>query len=120
MFIVFLLFILVTMGISAFTTSLIIYLFCITAFGFATACYSTLQSTILYLNSSPELRSSTFSLLTIAIGSGALGALNILVMSDTNTTPMVGIVIAVEGLVALVSLLLILYVLHPTFKMFKE
>ena len=101
MFTIFLAIILISMISSALTNNLIFYLACIIVFGFSAACYSALQSTIIYLYSSPELRSPTFSLLTIAIGSGALGSLNIFIMSKTLMTEKITIIIGIKGLLLL-------------------
>ena len=120
MFIIFLSIILLAMASSALSNNLIIYLFCIIVFGSSAACYSALQSTIIYLNSSPELRSPTFSLLTIAIGSGSLGSFNILLMSNSLKTELITIIIAIEGLVMLLIALVGVSFLHSSSKIFKE
>tara|TARA_B100001121_G_scaffold250134_1_gene225961 strand:- start:65 stop:358 length:294 start_codon:yes stop_codon:yes gene_type:complete len=96
------------------------YLFSILIFGMATACYSALQSTIIYINSTPELRSSTFSLLTIAIGCGALGSLNIYLMSDFFTTEKISNIMAIEGLLAGLSFIIIALVRFPISKFFEK
>ena len=102
MFTIFLAIILGSMISSAVTNNLIVYLVCIIAFGFSAACYSALQSTIIYLNSLPDLRSPTFSLLTIAIGCGSLGSLNIYIMSKKITTELITIIIGCEGILMLI------------------
>jgi MFS family permease len=98
-FILYLAIILVSISLAALSDVLFIYLFSIFIFGIATACYSALQSTIVYINSTPELRSPTFSLLTIAIGCGALGSLNIFFMTEFFTTEKIALIMALEGLV---------------------
>ena len=98
-FILYLVVILISISLAALSDILFIYLFSILIFGIATACYSALQSTIVYINSSPELRSSTFSLLTIAIGCGALGSLNIFLMTEFFLTEKIALIMAIEGLV---------------------
>ncbi len=108
-FISFLAIILLCISLSASSNSIFVYLLSILIFGIATACYSALQSTIVYINSTPELRSSTFSLLTIAIGCGALGSLNIYLMSDFLTTEEISNIMAIEGF--LVSLFFIIIAL---------
>ncbi len=98
-FILYLAVILFSIYLAALSKVLFIYLFSILIFGIATACYSALQSTIVYINSTPELRSSTFSLLTIAIGCGALGSLNIFLMTEFFITEKIALIMALEGLV---------------------
>tara|TARA_Y100001933_G_scaffold176008_1_gene174476 strand:- start:63 stop:326 length:264 start_codon:yes stop_codon:yes gene_type:complete len=86
----------------------------------ATACYSALQSTIIYINSIPELRSSTFSLLTIAIGCGAFGSLNIYLMSDFFTTEEISNIMAFEGLLVGLFFIIIALVRFPVPKFFEK
>ena len=86
----------------------------------ATACYSALQSTIIYINSTSELRSSTFSLLTIAIGCGAIGSLNIFLMSDFLTTEKISHIMAIEGLLVSLFFIIIALVRFPMSKFFEK
>ena len=86
----------------------------------ATACYSALQSTIIYINSTSELRSSTFSLLTIAIGCGALGSLNIFLMSDFFATEKISHIMAIEGLLVSSFFLIIALARFPMSKFFEK
>ena len=53
-FILYLAIILVSISLAALSDVLFIYLFSIFIFGIATACYSALQSTIVYINSPPS------------------------------------------------------------------
>ena len=76
--------------------------------GIVTSSYSALQSSIIYLYSTPALRSSTFSLLTIAIGSGALGTLNISFMSKYFTTQQLTFIMGLEGILFFVLVLMFL------------
>ena len=97
-FIAYLAIILLSISLAASSGSIFVYLLAILIFGMATACYSALQSTIFYINSTSELCSSTFSLLTIAIGCGAFGSLNIYLMSNFFTTDKISHIMAIEGL----------------------
>ena len=119
-FISFLAIILLCISLSASSSSIYMYLLFIFIFGMATACYSALQSTIIYMNSTPELRSSTFSLLTIAIGCGALGSLNIYLMSAFFTTEEISNIMAIEGLLVGFFFLLLALVRFPIYKFFEK
>jgi len=119
-FISFLAIILLSISLSASSNSIFMYLFSILIFGMATACYSALQSTIIYINSTPELRSSTFSLLTIAIGCGAFGSLNIYLMSDFFTTEEISNIMAFEGLLVGLFFIIIALVRFPLSKFFEK
>ena len=119
-FISFLAIILLSISLSASSNSIFMYLFSILIFGMATACYSALQSTIIYINSIPELRSSTFSLLTIAIGCGAFGSLNIYLMSDFFTTEEISNIMAMEGLLVGLFFIIITLVRFPISKYFEK
>ena len=119
-FIAFLGIILVSISLSASSNSIYMYSLSILIFGMATACYSALQSTIIYLNSTPELRSSTFSLLTIAIGCGALGSLNIYLMSTFFTTEEISNIMAIQGLLAGLLFLIVASVRFPIYKFFEK
>ena len=119
-FIAFLAIILLSISLSSSSNSIFMYLFYILIFGMATACYSALQSTIIYINSTPELRSSTFSLLTIAIGCGALGSLNIYLMSDFFTTEEISKIMAIEGLLVGLFFINIALLRFPISKFFEK
>ena len=119
-FISFLAIILLSISLSASSNSIFMYLFSILIFGMATACYSALQSTIIYINSTPELRSSTFSLLTIAIGCGALGSLNIYLMSAFFSTEEISNIMAIEGLLVGLVFMIIALVRFPLSKFFEK
>ena len=119
-FISFLAIILLSISLSASSNSIFMYLFSILIFGMATACYSALQSTIIYINSTPELRSSTFSLLTIAIGCGALGSLNIYLMSAFFSTEEISNIMAIEGLLVGLVFIIIALVRFPLSKFFEK
>ena len=119
-FIAFLGIILLSISLSASSNSIYMYSLSILIFGMATACYSALQSTIIYLNSTPELRSSTFSLLTIAIGCGALGSLNIYLMSTFFTTEEISNIMAIEGLLVGLFFLIVASARFPIYKFFEK
>ena len=119
-FIFYLAIILLSILLASSTETILIFLFSILIFGMATACYSALQSTIIYINSTPELRSSTFSLLTIAIGCGALGSLNIFLMSDFFTTENISLIMAVEGIVISSFFLIITSIKFPITKFLEK
>ena len=119
-FISFLAIILLSISLSASSSSIFMYLFSILIFGMATACYSALQSTIIYITSTPELRSSTFSLLTIAIGCGALGSLNIYLMSAFFSTEEISNIMAIEGLLVGLVFMIIALVRFPLSKFFEK
>ena len=119
-FISFLAIILLSISLSASSNSIFMYLFSILIFGMATACYSALQSTIIYINSTPELRSSTFSLLTIAIGCGALGSLNIYLMSAFFSTEEISNIMAIEGLLVGLVFIIIALIRFPLSKFFEK
>ncbi len=119
-FISFLAIILLCISLSASSSSIYMYLVFIFIFGMATACYSALQSTIIYMNSTPELRSSTFSLLTIAIGCGALGSLNIYLMSAFFTTEEISNIMAIEGILVGLFFITIALVRFPSSKFFEK
>lgn len=85
--------------------------------GFVTSTYSALQSSIVYLSTTPKLRSSTFSFLTIAIGSGALGSFNIAFMANFYTTEYLTLIMGLEGIV---FFLLLVVSLNMKFKFFRK
>ena len=119
-FISYLAIILLSISLAASSESIFMYLFSILIFGMATACYSALQSTIIYINSTPELRSSTFSLLTIAIGCGALGSLNIYLMSAFFSTEEISNIMAIEGLLVGLVFIIIALARFPLSKFFEK
>ena len=119
-FIAYLAIILLSISLAASSESIFLYILAILIFGMATACYSALQSTIIYINSTPELRSSTFSLLTIAIGCGAFGSLNIYLMSDFFTTENISHIMAIEGLFVSLFFIIIASTRFPISKFFEK
>ena len=97
---------------SAFSKSLVIFIIALVIFGSSTAAYSAMQSTIIYLHSSEKLKSSVFSLLTLAIGTGAIGAANVQFMSTKTSTSNLAIIMGIEGLLILTCIILILFIFN--------
>ena len=83
---------------SAVATKLFLFIFGVLTFGVSTAIYSAMQSTIIYQEAPKELRSSIFSLLTLAIGIGAIGSANIQLMSKNISTSQLTVIMGSEGL----------------------
>ena len=83
---------------SAVATKLFLFVFGVLTFGVSTAIYSAMQSTIIYQEAPKELRSSIFSLLTLAIGTGAIGSANIQLMSKNVSTSQLTVIMGSEGL----------------------
>ena len=77
--------------------------------GMLSSIYSSMQSTLIYQNSSEDLRSPTLSLMTLFIGTGIIGALNVSWMGLHLTVSNVITIMAVEGLAVF---LLIIFVLR--------
>ena len=97
---------------SAFSESLVIFIIALVIFGSSTAAYSAMQSTIIYLHSSEKLKSSVFSLLTLAIGTGAIGSANVQFMSSKTSTSNLTIIMGMEGLLILTLIISILFIFN--------
>ena len=97
---------------SAFSKSLVIFIVALVIFGSSTAAYSAMQSTIIYLHSSEKLKSSVFSLLTLAIGTGAIGSANVQFMSSKTSTSNLTIIMGMEGLLILTLIISILFMFN--------
>ncbi len=97
---------------SAFSESLVIFIIALVIFGSSTAAYSAMQSTIIYLHSSEKLKSSVFSLLTLAIGTGAVGSANVQFMSSKTSTSNLAIIMGLEGLLILTLIISILFIFN--------
>ena len=69
--------------------------------GILSAVYSSMQSTLIYINSRTDLRSPTFSLMTIGIGLGLLGTANIAWMGNFFSVSYILTFMAIEGIIAL-------------------
>ena len=74
------------------------------AVGLAGACFSTMQSTLSYLNALPEYRSRVLGVLTLCIGTGPIGFLHVGWLAETFGAPAALMVTASEGLLALLAL----------------
>lgn len=70
--------------------------------GFAGAGFSTMQSTLTYLASPPEMRGRLLGLITICIGSGLIGFANIGLMAEWFGASAALSIVAVEGAVPMV------------------
>ncbi len=69
--------------------------------GIGGAAFSSMQSTLVMLNSPPSVRSRMMGVLSVCIGSGPLGFLHVGLLADWFGASTAITVIAVEGLVAL-------------------
>lgn len=77
--------------------------------GILSAVYSSMQSTLIYINSRSDLRSPTFSLMTIGIGLGLLGTANIAWMGNFFSVSYILTFMAIEGIIALFVVFLSLW-----------
>ena len=78
--------------------------------GFASSCYSALQSSIIYTFTEPSLRSPTLSILTISIGTGFLGAVNVAWLGTKFSVDQILMVMSFEGVAcAIILLILVLW-----------
>ena len=107
----FFLFLLVLIGNSPFILGLIGMLFLA---GMLSSIYSSMQSTLIYRNSIDDLRSPTLSLMTLFIGTGIVGALNVSWMGLHMTVSNVITLMALEGLVIFLLMILFLRYLNET------
>ena len=88
-----------SMTLCSISTNYFAFIVFLIMFGTSTACYSALQSTIIYTYSSPELRSSVFSLITIAIGAGFIGSINIMFLSKLLNPSKIVLLMGIEGII---------------------
>ena len=77
--------------------------------GMASSCYSALQSSIIYTFTEPKLRSPTLSMLTITIGTGFLGAMNVAILGLNMRADNIVIFMSIEGLILATLVLLLIY-----------
>ena len=101
----FFLLLLVLIGNSPFIVSLIGMLFLA---GMLSSIYSSMQSTLIYKNSIDDLRSPTLSLMTLFIGTGIVGALNVSWMGLHMTVSNVITVMALEGFAVFLLMIFLL------------
>ena len=66
--------------------------------GFSSSCYSALQSSIIYTFTEPNLRSATLSVLTVSIGTGFLGAVNVAWLGANLSIDQILMVMSIEGI----------------------
>ncbi len=76
-------------------------LFCV---GLAGACFTTMQSTLIYSVAPPEMRGRMFGLLVLCIGTGLIGFANIGLMGEWFGGTAAIRIVAAEGLIPLVLL----------------
>jgi len=74
--------------------------------GLASACFGTMQSTLVYATAPPAMRGRLFGLLVLCIGSGLVGFANIGWMGDLYGGAAAVRIVALEGLVPLLLLIL--------------
>ena len=82
--------------------------------GMLSSVYSSMQSTLIYQNSIDDLRSPTLSLMTLFIGTGIVGALNVSWMGLHMTVSNVITLMALEGFVIFLLMILFLRYLNET------
>lgn len=81
--------------------------------GMAGACFAAMQSTLTYLGTPALYRSRVLGILTLCIGAGPIGFLNVGWMADLWDAPTALFIMAVEGLIALYLLHQILPAAEP-------
>jgi MFS family permease len=70
--------------------------------GFGNAAFGTMQATLVYLVTPPELRGRALGVLSAAIGTGLIGFLHIGLLAAAFGAPWAATIVGVEGLAALV------------------
>ncbi len=81
--------------------------------GIGAGCFSSMQSTIIFLSAPRQVRSRLLGLLSVCIGTAPIGFLHIGWMADVFGAPMATAATAAEGLAVLILLALFLPVLRP-------
>jgi hypothetical protein len=71
--------------------------------GIGGACFATMQGTLTWLVTPPELRGRALGLLSTAIGSGLIGFLQVGLLAEWLGAPAATSIVAAAGLVALVA-----------------
>ena len=71
----------------------------LTAAGFLTACFATMQSTLIYSVSPPEMRGRLLGLMTISIGTGVIGFANVGFTAELFGAANAVWIIALEGVI---------------------
>jgi len=75
--------------------------------GFGVAGFTTMQATLPYVLSAPEMRARVMGVLSVCVGSGPIGILNLGLMSEWFGAPAALAIAGVEGLIALVIAVLV-------------
>jgi predicted MFS family arabinose efflux permease len=75
--------------------------------GFGIAGFSTMQSTLPYVLSAPEMRARVMGVLSVAIGTGPLGVLHLGLLGEWLGAANALVVVGIEGAVALLLIALI-------------
>jgi hypothetical protein len=73
----------------------------LTMTGISGACFAVMQTTLLYRAVAPEMRSRMLGLLSVSIGVGPIGFLQVGLLAETFGARTAIIIIAVGGLIAL-------------------
>ena len=71
------------------------------AAGISGACFAVMQTTLLYRAVEPDMRSRMLGLLSVSIGAGPIGFLQLGLMAEAMGSKTAIVVLAVEGLIAL-------------------
>jgi hypothetical protein len=71
------------------------------ATGLANSGFSVMQATLIYLAAPPAMRSRLYGVLSLCIGSGLLGFINIGMMAEWVGAPTATVISGIEGLVAM-------------------
>ena len=87
------------MGVFPSTITLVIGL---VGFGLAGACFSIMQSTLIYLVAPAEMRGRLLGVMTICIGSGVIGFANIGVMADIFGGSNALWIVSLEGVIPMI------------------
>ena len=76
--------------------------------GFGIAGFSTMQATIPFLGTAPEMRGRVMGVMSMAIGTGPIGILHVGLLATWLGAPTAVMVIAIEGLVAIIATAILL------------
>jgi MFS family permease len=69
--------------------------------GFGSSGFSIMQATLVYMYAPPEMRSRMLGVLSVCIGLGPIGFINIGLLADWLGAPMATVVTGIEGLIAM-------------------
>ncbi len=73
----------------------------LTGDGLSGACFAVMQTTLLYRAVTPDMRSRMLGLLSVSIGVGPIGFLQVGLLAELLGAKTAIIIIAIEGLIAL-------------------